>query len=659
MTLDEVILHNVGPFQSRNALLLTPESPSRPITLVGALNGNGKTTILEAIHLCLYGRNASFCRASEMGYEEQLRRLIHRGSRPEDGACVEVAFRSTEGGIEKPFRVKRSWASTGGRVKEHLEVEVDGIRDPGLSDSWSDEVQRFLPANLADLFFFDGERIEGFADPAKSGTLLAAAIHSLLGVDLVQRLTSDLDLVIRRRLKGTAHGDVHPELAGIESGLSLLMSRRGELLQAEAARRSECGQIEARLHAMEEELGADPADPGAKRRDLDAIRATIDAQLQATTQSLVDAAAGLIPLALVRGRLETALRSSRVEVAHRHAATLQGLLEERDSQVTNELRRVCLPADAIARVTDVLEADRRRRAPEGHLGPVLGANDSTVVEIEAVLARRIPEQLAVSSELLKRHASQSAALDEVERRLVVAPTERDLSVAIVKLEQLRQRLTDAQRLLTQAESERAAIDAEITKLRDRELALSRQQREADQAVQDTKRFAKYAGRGQELLTRFGSALVSQRVAKLEHHILTGYRQLMRKETLVSSLRIEPGDCQLRLLSASGAEIHPGRLSAGERQLLATSILWGLARASGRPVPVVIDTPLGRLDSKHRQLLVDRYFPNASHQVVLLSTDEEIDPGLLERLSPQVGRKYQLVHDDASGTTRIEPGYFWE
>jgi len=154
--LDEVILHNVGPFRSRNILTLTPESHRKPITLVGGLNGNGKTTILDSIHLCLYGRNASFCRASEMGYDEQLRRLIHRGSRPEDGACVEVAFRSTEGGLERSFRVKRSWASSGGRVKEHVDVEIDGAREPGLSDSWADEVQRFLPANLADLFFFDG-----------------------------------------------------------------------------------------------------------------------------------------------------------------------------------------------------------------------------------------------------------------------------------------------------------------------------------------------------------------------------------------------------------------------------------------------------------------------------------------------------------------------
>lgn len=659
MILDEVILHNVGPFRSRNVLTLTPESPRKPITLIGGLNGNGKTTILESIHLCLYGRNASLYRASNLRYEEQLRRLIHRGSRPEDGACAEVAFRSTEGGLERSFRVKRSWASSGGCVKEHVDVEIDSARDPGLSDTWADEVQRFLPANLADLFFFDGERIEGFADPARSGTLLAAAIHSLLGVDLIQQLTSDLDLLVRRRLKGTAHGDVRPELTNIESQLAKLLVQREELLQSEASRLAALDQLSARVHSMQEKLDADPTDPGAKRRELDATRTSMHAQLQATTQSLVDVAAGVIPVAIVTGKLNAALQSSRAELAHQHASALHGVLEQRDAHIASELRHSSFPPDALARVVDVLEADRRRRIPNKVVEVVLNASDSTVLEMEAVLARRLPEQVAVGTELVSRHAAQGAALDEVERRLAVAPTEKDLSTALVVLEQTRQRLADARRLHEEAHSQRETVDIEIAKLRGRELELSRQQREADQAVQDTERFAKYAGRGQELLSKFRSALVSQRVSKLEEHILTGYRQLMRKESLVSSLRIDPGDCRLHLLSASGAEIHPGRLSAGERQLLATSILWGLARASGRPVPVVIDTPLGRLDSKHRQLLADRYFPNASHQVILLSTDEEIDAGLLDRLAPRIGRKYQLVHEDKSGATRIEPGYFWE
>ena len=116
---------------------------------------------------------------------------------------------------------------------------------------------------------------------------------------------------------------------------------------------------------------------------------------------------------------------------------------------------------------------------------------------------------------------------------------------------------------------------------------------------------------------------------------------------------------MHLFNHDDHEIPAARLSAGERQLLAVSMLWGLGQAAGRPLPVVIDTPLSRLDSSHRRHLVERYFPRASHQVLLLSTDEEIDEELFEALSPTIGHMYHLTHDDAIGATSIKPGYFWE
>ena len=84
---------------------------------------------------------------------------------------------------------------------------------------------------------------------------------------------------------------------------------------------------------------------------------------------------------------------------------------------------------------------------------------------------------------------------------------------------------------------------------------------------------------------------------------------------------------------------------------------GWPRRPDRPLPTAIDTPLGRLDSGHRGHLVERYFPFASHQVLLLSTDEEIAGDYLERLSPWIGRIYALEFDDAAGATRISEGYF--
>ena len=140
-------------------------------------------------------------------------------------------------------------------------------------------------------------------------------------------------------------------------------------------------------------------------------------------------------------------------------------------------------------------------------------------------------------------------------------------------------------------------------------------------------------------------------------MLDSFRQLVRKPTLVTALRIDPQTFTLELRGGDGRILTSERLSAGERQLLAIAMLWGLARASGRPLPMVIDTPLGRLDAEQRSRLVSRYFPHASHQVMLLSTDEEITREHYRALRPAIGRSYRLRYDETERRTIVEPGYF--
>ena len=66
-----------------------------------------------------------------------------------------------------------------------------------------------------------------------------------------------------------------------------------------------------------------------------------------------------------------------------------------------------------------------------------------------------------------------------------------------------------------------------------------------------------------------------------------------------------------------------------------------------------------MDSSHRRHLVERYFPVASHQVILLSTDEEINGVSLEPLKKYLSHSYELIHDDATGATKVVEGYFAE
>ncbi len=162
------------------------------------------------------------------------------------------------------------------------------------------------------------------------------------------------------------------------------------------------------------------------------------------------------------------------------------------------------------------------------------------------------------------------------------------------------------------------------------------------------------------LKLFRAKLTLKKLNKLETEVTECFRYLLHKSDLVHRVAIESDNFCLNLYDPNGIFLPKQRLSAGEKQLLAIAFLWGLARVSGRNLPIAIDTPLGRLDSSHRHNLIERYFPTASHQVILLSTDTEIGKAEIEVLRQQeaIAREYLLKYHDDSGQTTIEPGYFW-
>ncbi len=100
-----------------------------------------------------------------------------------------------------------------------------------------------------------------------------------------------------------------------------------------------------------------------------------------------------------------------------------------------------------------------------------------------------------------------------------------------------------------------------------------------------------------------------------------------------------------------------KLSAGERQLLAVAILWALAKSSGKTLPTVIDTPLGRLDGPHREKLIKNYFPKAGSQVLIFYTDEEVNEKYYQSLKPYISLEYKINYDELTQSSTFEEGYF--
>lgn len=656
MILETLIIENVGVYAGRQEADLAP-LPGKPVILFGGLNGGGKTTILEGLQLAFYGTKARLASRGATAYKDYLREAIHRGADVSEGAAITVRFRRIVEGETRQYEVRRAWRMGAKGLEETLQVWCDGEPDSLLTENWGDYIEGYLPSGIAHLFFFDGEQIKELAEGEHAAEILGTAIQTLLGLDIVDRLESDLKVLERRKRAEAMSSESAQELARLQEEmkradveqeaamheLGRLTNEAGalakDLRQTEDLFKREGGDTYAQRHAIEEEL-----------RSMERDHAALDARLR-------ELASGPAPLLLLESALADLEQTLHRDAEIKTARLMLDTLVVRDQKLLAELTKQDVPALQRRKAADWMAEDRQNKEVLSSQKPKLNADPKLAFEVGHLRSAVLPQtQQEIADEVGK--------LNRMDEALATAQSKLERVPAAEAVAKLQQALDKARAAHQSKMVERAAVELRVAAVQRHKEHLERQMaqlgfEDVDErfALEDRHRLLKHAEKVRGTLAKFRTAIIRKHTSRLESLILESFQQLLRKSRLVTALRIDPETFAVTLTGSDGQPLPFNRLSAGERQLLATSLLWGLARASGRPIPTIIDTPLGRLDSSHRHHLVERYFPVASHQVILLSTDEEIAEEYHDGIRPYVARQYLLMHDEKLSRTSIEPGYF--
>lgn len=659
MILDEITLYNFGLYSGRQTIPLTPTSASKPIVLLGGPNGGGKTTFLDALQLCLFGPHAKISNRGSLAYGEYLSRSIHRGAeKPE--AAIEIAFRQTNEGHEDTYTLHRSWHRASGSCKERFVVWQNGQQDSALAENWATQVEDFVPPNIAHLFLFDGEQIEGYASYEHSSELIGAAIQSLLGLDIVDQLEKDL-LVYERRKRSEKKDDT--ALAEIKTAETILhdLRKRDEQLNQERVSIQTRGldRTKRALAKVEDEyrkLGGDLFDD---RLEIERRLSEADKLAEESVEAQREIVAGVLPLLLVKPLLESADARDRYEEECRRACELSDVLQARDRAALNHLRSQSAARETLEALKRFFRDDRAKRRALEKKETFLDLAPEARSDLHSLLRGDLEEAATTAMKQLRLQKEHNSAAERTHTEFESIPSVDTIAESSTRRAELKKELADFEAQYITVSNEIERVQKEIER---KEQALARLHEADAKAMTDRDdrvRVLRHAAKVRQTLSTFRNTVVEQHVHHIEQLVLESYTQLLQKASLVTRLSIDPEQFSITLYGRDSEVLTPERLSAGERQLLAIALLWGLAKASGRPLPTAIDTPLGRLDAGHRVHLVERYLPFASHQVLLLSTDEEIVGDYLDRLKPWIGRSYHLNYDDKVGKTRIVPGYFDE
>ncbi len=654
MIFRELVLQNFGPYKGRQILNLSPEQDGveYPIVLIGGMNGEGKTTLMDALRLVLYGSQAQCTTRGKLSYSDFLTQLVNRSTPPGEETQIELVFSAIYDNNPTEFRILRRWQKNPKNKRDTFEAYVDNWLNTKVIQEWGDLIEKWFPIGISNFFLFDGEQVKDLAEELDPSETIIAAIHNLLGLELVDKLYQDLEVVKSRRRRSLSNSREELALKAIEEKLlryqKELADADQELKAQEKILVASKGQERIAFDRFISEGGKLAKD----RHKLEKKAYEINENIDKVRDILEEQASGILPLTMIQELLKEALNQGKEELYRQQLKIAKEILIKRDQELLDFIGQA-IP-ERLGKIQDFLklknqEFDRELDSYQAWLY----AEEDTLMRLSQLLSEPLLAGISATQKQLSLLESQKEDLAHTEKGIAMAASPeayKKLTDAVKEAEDL---IDDASHAYETTKERYAELEKIISSINLELINYSEviTERNEEEYVLTT------AIRIKETLQIFRERLQAQKLNSLEETIAKYFNHLLRKIHLISYIEIDAERYRLSLYDDRNELISKSSLSAGEKQILAIATLWGLATISGRTLPVVIDTPLGRLDSSHRKNLLERYFPKASYQVILLSTDVEIGAKEIEYFREQksIAREYILIHND--GQTTVESGYF--
>jgi DNA sulfur modification protein DndD len=673
MLLAKIALHNYSAFEGTQVLDLTSTGdPKQNIILIGAMNGAGKTSLLDAVKLCLFGeRGSGLLPPKETPAEFVLSRFNYNArERHESEMWIELTFDEVQlPGATHQIQVMRKWkfhSVRGTYEGDEFQIQKDGKPFQLIDrEHWQDFIDDTIPPGVADFFFFDGEKIQKLADDATDREVLRESIRNLLGLSVYTKLSDDLDKHSDdiRREADKVTDDQLKQLEADEALIQRLMSENRENFQKFEEELADLKKADDQLEREIRRITGYGAD---SRSDLQGQMVDLETQKRRVNEEVLKVAGELLPFAIA-GRIcdELKLRLEAEDKLRQWEASKTRV----HPQLEKIVHRVFFDEKSPRPTPDITPKQRtfyaQRLTDEWESLFIPKPDDSAdfiLHELSPREERFILNTIETVSthalfslrELLKTRERTSKRIQDVNRELRNLPEdESHISNLFNQRKTNEQRKQELNRDLGRFADEYTRHERDLKTTQERMVHLKHSLKQAE----ESRNRVALARQVQATIEVYEKALQDRKLAELESLTTEMYRQLARKKDFVGEVKIDPEVFDVALHDPRGRVREKRSLSAGEKQIFAISLLWGLSRASNVELPIIIDTPFARLDSEHRANIANHYFPGASEQVVVLSTDEEVDQKYVELLRPYVGRTYTIEHLDSERRSAFEPGYF--
>lgn len=627
MLFTSIEMSNFGRYAGKH-VFATPVTQDRNVILVRAKNDRGKTTLFKAIKYALYG---------EHGMQASDWINFQAAARGDGDMYVEIKFEHDG----KNYRLRRSVGfrqtemgmdiATKGRPKVVLFDEDGPVAEGGSRDAHRDRIDGMLPVDASQFFFFDGEEIQKYIGGQNAS--VEDAVKKVLGIKELFNAKEDMEEVksridaeySRNARKQSKNEKERDKLARLDMDLAEIKKdiESHEVVRRGAAKQQQ--ELKSKLLQYKSIEGI-VAERERAEREIDRIEAEV-----AEVDRVLGKQMGGLGAGMIAGLLYTIGRGGGEgrAIDECEERTIRGILDQPKGTC------VC------GRIVDA----EARRALEAKTA---GSKPSVALQLRWFVQRLIidvqPGKMATELRQTAERRSKLTVDMDAQRTVVERCTDKiNTGAPLEEMRAVERQYEEAGREIGRCDSEVQRLNMSRHKMeRDKDKTEIRIEAGADDAQLRGARRRKDVCDSvidglQEAIERY----YKKRRPELESLTSKIFCQLTNNPEMYRGVKIDRR-FNLQVVRHDGTSLPTDKYSpsAGASQVVATAMIGGLNSFATKDAPIVIDTPLGRLDPVHRTNIMT-YYSQMGKQIIILYQPSEIDEGDLESIRDKLASEWTI------------------
>lgn len=717
MIINSITLKNFRSYEDETTFSFTPKD-NKNIVLIGGENGAGKSTLFEAIKLCIYGPITYGYLGENHNYLTKIKNNINDNAfKNENIECslgLSISFK--EGTQIKNYYLKRSWNYINQKIHENFKVY---LYDKELSNEdklyFDKYLKSVLPPSLFDFFFFDGEELSDFFTGKSANANLRESILELFNYDTFEVLKKQLLSHQRSKTKSNA------QLEEAQNNFDLLSSTvkniKNEIEDLQKTLILDEEQLD-NLHLKRDHIEDDFKNSGGL---LEGEKAALNSEIAKLENDRInlntyikDFCNDTLPFLLVTDLL----KDTKLQIEKEDALNSYNSISKKLSgNVIKDAFIKHLPAKVDSINFNEVAVDLLNNMfnsnEMNNIDNILELSIEQKNTINHIIDNILNNQTSLSKSIFDKFNSISdigAKLKKLRDKLNSSISADILNNYLENLHSINEEINS---VLKNIAVRKSAIDSKSEDLKNKEYHLTRARNEYTSLLQNIN-VLDMSTQLINYLNKLLTSLTKDKIKLIEDEFIKIFSIIIRKNNYVNSIVIDENfnttlyinkdynsteilnvinnigfdgldkkyghkfledllnhynvdnnkdlkkavakDISFNYINLS-TKININDFSNGEKQIYILCLIWAIIKSSGVEIPFIIDTPYARIDETHRNSLTTTYLPNISKQVIILSTNKEIDTELYEVVKPYVCDEYLLLYNTELRKTEVKNGYF--